>query len=97
MSLGRYKFSKKIRGSRYFGTSNVSHKISKKVDSGEISTTNIILAEGQRLDQLAGATYGDSSLWWIIAAASNIGYCLQVQAGTLIRIPVSLNEVYNSL
>jgi hypothetical protein len=46
-----------------------------------------MLTETQRLDVLAGIEYGDSSLWWIIAAASNIGWGLQVPPGILIKIP----------
>jgi len=36
---------------------------------------------------LAGIEYGNSTYWWIIAAASHIGWSLQVPEGTLIRIP----------
>ena len=95
MSLSRYAFSKKIRGGKYYGTSNINHKISAAIKNNRIKVDTIILAEGQRLDHIASSAYGNSSLWWIIAAASNIGYGLQVPAGTLIKIPTSLNQVYN--
>lgn len=95
MSIGRYNFSKKIRNGKYFGTSNTGHRISSAVKEGSIKFNTIILGEGQRLDHIAGVAYGDSKLWWIIAAASGIGYALQPQPGTLIKIPTSLSQVYN--
>jgi len=55
--------------------------------------TYIIGQYGDRLDLLAFKYYGDSSYWWIIAAASNIGWGLQVPPGTLIKIPRDLDKV----
>jgi hypothetical protein len=49
----------------------------------------------QRLDTLAGKYYGSSQYWWIIAAASGIGWGLQVPPGTLIRIPESMSSAQN--
>jgi hypothetical protein len=95
MSIGRYNFSKKIRNGKYFGTSNASHRINSAVKNGSIKVNTIILGEGQRLDHIAGIAYGDSKLWWVIASASGIGYGLQPQPGTLIKIPTSLNQVYS--
>jgi len=40
-----------------------------------------------RLDQLAGQIYGNGSYWWAIAAASDIGWGLQVPPGTRLLIP----------
>lgn len=43
---------------------------------------------GDRLDNLAFKYYGDSSLWWIIARANNIGNgSLVVPLGLQLRIP----------
>jgi hypothetical protein len=97
MSLSRYRFSRKIKNRRYYGTSNVNHVIYKAVKQGRVAFDTIILAEGQRLDHIAGITYENSDLWWVIAAASGIGYGLQVPPGTLINIPKNLNQIYNLL
>lgn len=97
MSLSRYKFSRQIKNRKYYGTSDVSHKIYRAVKQNNIDFDTIVLAEGQRLDHIAGLTYGNSNLWWIIAAASGIGYGLQVPPGTLINIPINLNKVYSLL
>jgi hypothetical protein len=45
------------------------------------------LDEAERLDVLAGEFYGDGRLWWVICAASGIGFSPQVPAGTRIIIP----------
>jgi hypothetical protein len=42
--------------------------------------------DADRLDSIAGRLYGDSRYWWVVAAASNIGWALQVPPGTIIKI-----------
>jgi len=73
-------------GTRY-GTSETVYNIRKAISSGAIKCSEQIMTETQRLDVLAGIEYGDSSLWWIIAAASNIGWGMQIPPGILIKIP----------
>ena len=51
------------------------------------------MTETDRLDTLAGSVYGDGRLWWVIAAASGIGWWTQVPSGTLVLIPTDLTEV----
>jgi hypothetical protein len=63
--------------------------------SGALDTEKIILTTTQRLDTLAGKYYGDSQLWWVIAAASGIGWGLQVPAGTVIRVPINVQLAIN--
>ena len=48
---------------------------------------SIITTQGDRLDTLSGEYYGDASYWWVLAAASNIGWAIQVPPGTVIIIP----------
>ena len=62
------------------------------MENGNIRFTEITLDEGERLDVLAGVHYSDSSLAWVIAAASGIGWMPQVPPGTLIKIP-NLDDV----
>jgi len=97
MALNRYSFSaqgKNNLGQSFISKANVNYKIFNAVQLGLISANTHILEEGERLDYLAGLNYGDSSLWWIIAAASGIGYALQVPPGTLLRIPNNITEVF---
>lgn len=85
----RYSGTPIINGGRSRGTSNSINLIREGISNGQIPFEEIVLQESQRLDIIAGIEYDDSSLWWILAAASNIGWGLQVPAGTLIRIPDS--------
>ena len=57
--------------------------------TGSLKCKILTMNSTQRLDTLAGKYYGDSQYWWVIAAASGIGWGLQVPPGTLIRIPMS--------
>lgn len=61
----------------------------------------IIGMVGDRLDRLAHKYYKDSSLWWIIAEANNIGKGdLVVPIGIQIRIPSQTSSIlraYNEL
>jgi hypothetical protein len=50
--------------------------------------------EGDRLDLLANAFYGDPSLWWVLAQANYLGKgSLAVQPGLQIRIPFPIDEL----
>jgi hypothetical protein len=54
----------------------------------------IIGQVGDRLDNLAFKYYQDSSLWWIIARANNIGNgSLSVPIGIQLRIPQNQFEI----
>ena len=55
---------------------------------------------GDRLDTLANQFYGNSSLWWIIAAANKLhGAMFAVPDGTVLRIPqnyIQINSAFIS-
>lgn len=78
-------------GTRY-GTSYIIPIIRQNITNGNIRYQTYILQGGERLDSIAGQFYLDSTLWWIIAAASNIGWALQVPAGTELKIP-SMDDI----
>lgn len=61
--------------------------IRQAVINQNIPSETLVLEEGRRLDQIAGQVYGDSSYWWILAAASGIGWGLQLPPGTLVVVP----------
>ena len=67
-------------------------RIYSAVQSGELEVTSLTLTQGQRLDHLSGQNYGDSRYWWVIAAASGIGWGLQCPPGTIVRIPKNLER-----
>jgi nucleoid-associated protein YgaU len=47
----------------------------------------MVLKGFERLDTIAGKVYGDATLWWVLAAASGIGWGLQVPPDTIVNIP----------
>jgi len=95
MGISRYNFVKRIPGG--ISISSASFVIFNAVSRGIISTNNIVMDEGRRLDQIAGEQYGDAGYWWVIAAASGIGWGLQVPPGTLVKVPNSLDKVIGLL
>ena len=54
---------------------SIANKLYHLVDSGEISLQDKIKASGaKRLDEYAFEYYGNGLNWWIIAAASGVGW-----------------------
>lgn len=95
MGLKRYARAPIISGGGAYGTSLAINVIKQAVDNNVIRTRVITLQGAERLDIIAGREYGDSSSWWVIAAASGIGWGLQVAPGTRLVIPIDLSEVAN--
>jgi nucleoid-associated protein YgaU len=67
-------------------------RIRKAMAAGQVNYKVIVLKENQRLDRLAGSLYGDGRLWWVIAAASGIGWAWQVPPGTQLRVPTDVGQ-----
>jgi hypothetical protein len=88
MTIRRYSNAKitTIKG-RGYGTSKVNLQIRIGIANGSIQYTPYITKENERLDTLAGQFYGDGRLWWIIAAASQIGWGVQMPPNTSLRVP----------
>jgi hypothetical protein len=89
----RYKRAPRIKGGRSYGTYSAGYVINRAVKSGTLDFVKRITKESDRLDILAGEYYGDGSLWWIIAAASGVGWGLQVPAGIQLVIPINLGQI----
>ena len=93
MAVSRYDRDPLINGARSFGSAQSVVIIRDAVRRGLISLKEKIMSESERLDVIAGEQYQDASLWCVIAAASNIGWGLQVPAGTKISIPTNISEI----
>ena len=87
MATSRYTLTPKVNFNFQYGTSDTIAKIGSGVAAGQISVNVIFLKELIRLDVLAGQYYGDGKYYWLIAAASNIGWCTQIPPNTRIVIP----------
>lgn len=92
MAIKRYARSNILGVNKQFGTSRAIQAIRDGMVSGIINFRTQRVLEGQRLDSIAGDVYNDGRLWWIIAAASEIGWGLQVPPETVLRIP-NLDDV----
>lgn len=88
MTLRRYARTTVLGLGNRYGTSFAIPAIRQQIQNGNIRFDESILEESERLDVLAGQVYGDGRLWWIIAAASDVGNALQVPPGTRIVIPL---------
>ena len=93
MATSRYAFTPRIDSER-LSTTTLTSKIYQAALNSQISYNDSRLVSKQRLDHVAFVAYGDSALWWVIAAASGIGWALQCPAGTTIRIPTDLNQIF---
>lgn len=88
------------RDKTYFsrkGLHELTWKIRKARDMGIISYNQVVLKESQRLDHLAHKYLGNSHDWWILAAMSDIGWGLQIPPGTIINVPINLNQLNDYL
>lgn len=92
MTIRRYQRTPVIGLNFRYGTSYAIPTIRQAIEAGTIRTKEVVLLESERLDILAGKEYGDGTLWWVIAASSNVGWGLQVPAGTRILLP-NLNDL----
>lgn len=93
MALNRYASDNLVDQGRLLGTNGAILRIRNAVKLGQITVRTRVIQQGERLDTLAGELYGDGRLWWILAAASNIGWWLQVPSGTRITIPTDLSQI----
>lgn len=87
MPIRRYNTSNVISLGTKLGTSQAHVLIRGAIANGNLQYTTDIIKGFDRLDSIAGKAYGDSTLWWIIAAASDIGWGLQLPPDTVIKIP----------
>ena len=93
MAISRYSRDNLVNRGRAFGTAGGVNRIRQAMRQNLLSVKQVTMNEDARLDVMAGREYGDASLWWVIAAASNIGWGLQVPAGTRILIPTTLSQI----
>lgn len=97
MAISRYTLAGTIKSGKGLATSSKMSKIFNACENNSIAFEFYVLEEAQRLDQLAGLAYNDASYWWVIAAASGIGWGLQVPPGTVLRIPTNLSDILGFL
>lgn len=87
MPLSRYGKTSVLGFGEFYGTSRSVSVIRNAIKIGVLPFTQELTRGNERLDVLAGRLYGDGRHWWILAAASDIGWGLQVPPDTLVRVP----------
>lgn len=87
MTLRRYNRTPIIVYGKKYGTNTAIPTIRNNIELGNIPVQTYITKENERLDIIAGKYYGNGALWWLIAAASGVGWGLQVPPGTILKIP----------
>jgi hypothetical protein len=93
MAFSRYRSDAKINLGQQIGQANAVRRLRREIKNGSIAIIGVTTLTGDnRLDTVSGEVYGDSRYWWVLAAASDIGWGLQVPAGTVINI-VDLRDV----
>ena len=96
MAFSRYARTKSLTlagGKKIVMCSKAYSRVNKAVKSGRLQSSQQVLKQGSRLDTISADVYGDAIYWWVIAAASGIGWQCQVPPGTVLRIPHSLDAV----
>lgn len=83
----RYTRDRIYRRGQARGTSETLKAIRTRILNGTLSTRRYVVKEDERLDKIAARFLKDPRLWWAIAAASGVGWNLQVPPGTILRIP----------
>jgi len=86
-----------MRGKAFKLSGNAARSVRMGITNGTIQYQNFVLSESQRLDLVAANFYGNASYWWVIAAASGIGWQCQVPAGTYLKIPTDITQIESIL
>lgn len=87
MAFSRYSRAPILNLGAQYGTSRAVEAIRAGIKSGQIVTRDMVVRGAERLDTIAGSLYGDGRYWWILAAASDIGWGMQVPPGTILKVP----------
>lgn len=97
MTTSRYSSDARLGLGSQLGTYRTVRNIRSGVRSGTIPIVDVLVTTGDdRLDTLSGTIYGDARYWWVLAAASDIGWGMQVPAGTIINV-IRLSDAQRSV
>lgn len=87
MVMSRYSRAPRLAMGAQQGVSEAVMRLRAAIRDGSIPIAGQIVVTGNdRLDTIAGVTYGDARYWWVLAAASDIGWGMQVPPGTVLNV-----------
>jgi len=90
--MKRYNRDQRIAGGK-LQTAKAVTRIRRARDFGLLQTRQVVLKSSQRLDHLAHEYLGNARLWWVLAALSDIGWGMQLPAGTIIIVPIDIGPI----
>ena len=85
--MSRYDNVEKIQN-KNVTTIGTSYLPKFKEDNSDVL---LIATEGDRCDLISQEYYGPPELWWYIASANNLS-SNNIEAGTQLRVPVSIEQ-----
>jgi len=85
--MSRYDNVEKIQN-KNVTTIGTSYLPKFKEDNSDVL---LIATEGDRCDLISQEYYGTPELWWYIASANNLS-SNNIEAGTQLRVPVSIEQ-----
>lgn len=93
MAFSRYTKDGRMRAGTMLSAAQATITIRNAIKTGAVVPVRVMRTSGfNRLDNLAGEMYEDARYWWVLAAASDIGWGLQVPPGTIINV-LDINDV----
>lgn len=93
MAISRYTKDSRMRAGTMLSTAQATLTIRNAMKNGVVVPVQVMRTSGfNRLDNLAGEIYEDARYWWVLAAASDVGWALQVPPGTIINV-LDINDV----
>lgn len=97
MAISRYRNTEVLKlnltGSRYYNDIKLPSK--KKLE--KVPTFKVRISQFDRLDQLAAKHLGDGTYWWVIALLNDIDWIYDFEVGSLIKIPINVEDVLRLL
>ena len=89
----RYSNNRTIKNGTTKATSKAALRLRNAYNAGRITTTVIVIGRALRLDHVAFQYLGDPTMWWAIAALSDIGWGLQLPPGTRLVVPTDVSQI----
>lgn len=87
MAFSRYKNDPILPDKKGRSIATAHRVLRDAMRTGQIRPIRSITStQADRLDTISGEVYGEGRYWWVLAAASDIGWGLQVPPGTIINI-----------
>ena len=89
----RYTNDRTIKAGTTRATNRAAIRLRQAFNAGNIDAITLVTGESLRLDHVAFRYLGDPAMWWTIAALSDIGWGMQLPAGTRLIVPTNSEQI----